>query len=402
MLDFFWQKNGHNVFEVHRVLDRILELRLVLGESVLTFVLVYAPQVGRPNEEKTMFYDELQKCISKVPSSEIFIPLGDWNGHVGEKADGFEDVHGGFGYGTRNSEGERILEFAMTNNLFLANTCFMKRDSHLVTYNSGGSKLQLDFILCQKTFKSMVKKVKVFSREKCALQYHLLVCDLVHTIRRSMKRKFKSCLQTWKLRDPVVAKKFAIFLNAKLTAAQVRNFLNVEKIWAHLKKSLLETSSKVCGKALNHQWKRQTWWWNASVNDAVNERRNRYKAFKKLQIQGLFNEANIAKEAYNESKRLVWLAKSEAERDAFYAITSGRNEIYNLARHMDSHNRDVISDKCVRNDAGDAQKMNAWIKHHKRLSNVELYWSSESLLFHQSLALLLLSQCRKSVMPLRK
>ena len=120
------------------------------------------------------------------------------------------------------------------------------------------------------------------------------------------------------------------------------------------------------------------------------KKKNRYKAFKKLQIQELFNEANIAKEAYNESKRvakrLVWLAKSEAERDAFSAITSDRNEIYNLARQIDSHNRNVIGDKCVRNDAGeltlsDAQKMNVWVEHQKRLSNVEFDWASEFLSF---------------------
>ena len=80
------------------------------------------------------------------------------------------------------------------------------------------------------------------------------------------------------------------------------------------------------------------------------------------------------------------MAKSEAERDAFSAIKSGRNEIYNLARQIDSHNRDVISDKYVRNYAGehtlsDAQKMNAWVEHHKRLSNVEFNWTSESLSF---------------------
>ena len=56
-------------------------------------------------------------------------------------------MHGGFGYFTRNSEDERIIEFAMANNLFVANTCFTKRESYLVTYNSGGSKSQIDFIL---------------------------------------------------------------------------------------------------------------------------------------------------------------------------------------------------------------------------------------------------------------
>ena len=80
------------------------------------------------------------------------------------------------------------------------------------------------------------------------------------------------------------------------------------------------------------------------------------------------------------------MAKSEAERDAFSAITSSRNEIYNLARQLDSHNRDVIGDKCVRNDAGeltlsDAQKLNARVENHKRLSNVEFDWASESLSF---------------------
>ena len=74
---------------------------------------------------------------------------------------------------------------------------------------------------------------------------------------------------------------------------------------------------------------------------------------------------------------------------------------------MDSHNRDVIGDKCVRNDAGEltlsnAQKMNAWVEHHKKLSNVEFDWASEFLLFHRSLALLLLSHCHRSVMLLRK
>ena len=36
----------------------------------------------------------------------------DMNGHVGKVANGFHEAPGNFGYGTRNVEGERILEFA--------------------------------------------------------------------------------------------------------------------------------------------------------------------------------------------------------------------------------------------------------------------------------------------------
>ena len=34
------------------------------------------------------------------------------NGHVGQVANRLHEAHGNFGYGTRNAEGERILEFA--------------------------------------------------------------------------------------------------------------------------------------------------------------------------------------------------------------------------------------------------------------------------------------------------
>ena len=37
---------------------------------------------------------------------------GDFNGHVGKDEEGFDVVHGGMGFGSRNVEGEMLLEFA--------------------------------------------------------------------------------------------------------------------------------------------------------------------------------------------------------------------------------------------------------------------------------------------------
>ena len=64
-----------------------------------------------------------------IPSSEIVIPRGDWNGHVGLGGNGFEDVHGGHGFGMHNVEGKRVLEFALANDLVVGNTCFITRGS---------------------------------------------------------------------------------------------------------------------------------------------------------------------------------------------------------------------------------------------------------------------------------
>ena len=62
---------------------------------------------------KESFYADLIHHTSKIDEKEIIILGGDLNGHVGETTSGYDNVHGGFGYGVRNAEGERILEFGL-------------------------------------------------------------------------------------------------------------------------------------------------------------------------------------------------------------------------------------------------------------------------------------------------
>jgi hypothetical protein len=64
-------------------------------------------------EEKDQFYDDVSEEIGQTASDEFVMLLGDLNGHVGANAEGYEGVHGGFGYGVRNEEGCRVLELGM-------------------------------------------------------------------------------------------------------------------------------------------------------------------------------------------------------------------------------------------------------------------------------------------------
>jgi hypothetical protein len=72
-----------------------------------------------------------------VPINEKLFIGGDLNGHVGATNVGFERVHEGFGYDSRNQEGEDVLNFTLAYDLLIANTLFRKRESHLVTFHSG-------------------------------------------------------------------------------------------------------------------------------------------------------------------------------------------------------------------------------------------------------------------------
>ena len=69
----------------------------------------------------------MDSLIRVVPSSEKLFIGGDLNGHVGTTSTGFKAVHGGFGYGSRNQEGEEVLEFAVAFDLMIANTFFRKQ-----------------------------------------------------------------------------------------------------------------------------------------------------------------------------------------------------------------------------------------------------------------------------------
>jgi len=50
--------------------------------------------------------------VSCIPQNEMVVIAGDMNGHVGSSNAGYDGTHGGFGYGDKNADGSRILQFA--------------------------------------------------------------------------------------------------------------------------------------------------------------------------------------------------------------------------------------------------------------------------------------------------
>ena len=80
------------VFEVQRVSDRIILVKLIVGQRVVTFLSVYAPQSGLRDEVKDLFFDQLHAVTARIPGSEFLIPCGDWNGHVARAGTGYREV----------------------------------------------------------------------------------------------------------------------------------------------------------------------------------------------------------------------------------------------------------------------------------------------------------------------
>ena len=108
---FIAQKWVDKVIDVKRVNDRIIVVKFFICKWIATAVSVYMPQCALSEEEKDKFYDELIAVASKFGDNELVIVGGNFNGHVGKSSEGYEGMHGGLGFGSRNKEGERLLKF---------------------------------------------------------------------------------------------------------------------------------------------------------------------------------------------------------------------------------------------------------------------------------------------------
>jgi exonuclease III len=62
------------VVDVRRQDDRIILVRLVVGDSALNVISAYAPQIGLSESTKRQFWDDLDSMVSTMPISEkLFI-----------------------------------------------------------------------------------------------------------------------------------------------------------------------------------------------------------------------------------------------------------------------------------------------------------------------------------------
>ncbi|ESO02778.1 hypothetical protein HELRODRAFT_174195 [Helobdella robusta] len=148
------------VLEVRRRSNGVIVVVMVFGKVIVRVISGYAPQQSRKEEEKDRFYDDVSDEIGQAGLDEFVVLLGDLNGHVGADADGYEGVHGGWGYGIRNEEGRRVLELADAHSMVVGNTWFTREPVRLFTYRSGEHRSMIDYILVRAKHWKYVKNVK--------------------------------------------------------------------------------------------------------------------------------------------------------------------------------------------------------------------------------------------------
>ena len=136
-----------------------------------------------------------------IPQDEVIILGGDLNGHVGRASAGYEGIHGGFGHGCRNAEGEYVLEFCDSLGLVLCNTFFQKDENKLISFSSGGNSSVIDYVAVRSQDRKIVSNVKVIASEECVFQHRLMIAEMNFPTQKAHKRKYVPRIKVWKLKD---------------------------------------------------------------------------------------------------------------------------------------------------------------------------------------------------------
>jgi len=177
--------------------------------------------------------------VSCIPQNEMVVLAGDTNGHVGSDSVGYDGMHGGYGFGDRNADGSRILEFAYGLNLAICNTLFMKQESKLVTCVAGSAKSTVHYIMVRQG-----DKVKVIPNEECVPKHKLLVMDMWFNTTKRRHKKFEPRVCVWKLKEEHTCEEYKSMVRDKVEEEEWKQ-LDVNEHWHKMKNIMMKAAQYI-------------------------------------------------------------------------------------------------------------------------------------------------------------
>ncbi|XP_009770020.1 uncharacterized protein [Nicotiana sylvestris] len=142
-----------------------MAIKLVVGGQHIHVISAYIPLADLGEEVKRHLWKDLDEVLQGVPHSDkLFIGV-DFNGVIGASASGYDEVHDDFNFGYRSEGGTLLLDFASAFDLVIANSCFHKREEHLVTFHNMVSKSHIDYLLFRRCNRGLCSDCKVIPTE---------------------------------------------------------------------------------------------------------------------------------------------------------------------------------------------------------------------------------------------
>ena len=363
-----------SIVSIKRTNDRIMVIKLCFQGKMINIFSVYAPQVGCSEEEKNSFWEDMNRELSEMSVQERLIMGGDLNGHVGSNREGIDRVHGGWGIGERNAEGERVIDCAVSFDLAVVNTWYRKDHSKYITYKSGGNESQIDFLMYRRSHLKEVKNCKIINGEAVATQHKVVVMDWeMKGIERSKSTLADPKIKWWRLMKE--ADKRQEFKEKVLREARLPE--GVKQWWDHNSEVIKRVGTEVLGMTSGRKppCDKESWWWNDEVQKAI---RTKKEAKKDWEKHGQQEDGERNQRCKKEAKKAVAKAKAQALNEIYVELETpeGEREIHRIAKSRNKATKDYTHIKQIKDENGlvlcsqEKIKMR-WEKYYEKLLNEE-------------------------------
>ncbi|XP_028178544.1 craniofacial development protein 2-like [Ostrinia furnacalis] len=336
----------HCVLGYEPVSDRIMSIKLKATPINLNIVQVYAPTSSYSIEMLENFYSDLERTISKIPSREMLMIIGDLNAKIGENAQTLGHVAGPYGLGKRNERGERLIQFAAEKNLIIANSLFRHHPRRLYTWTSpdGNYKNQIDYILIKSRWRTSIKNAHTLPGADCGSDHQLLIARIQLKLKAARKESNKRRME---VKDntkfiAVLEKNWDQWIDAKSVGK------TSDQLWTSAK-TLLESAVWECNTP-STTVKRQHWMSDDTLG--LVEERRRLKStganIKKLNSLSAKIQAGCRRDLNNNLRNICAEIEVHADkyetRDLHQKIRSLTRTLSSKTWAIENHNGELITE----------------------------------------------------------
>ncbi len=230
---YIHRKVKRKIIEIKGVNERVCWVKIEIDKNTrLLVVQIHAPTMDATETESEEFYRTISEIIREEKETFIAI-IGDFNAKVGKEEHCCHNI-GKWGLGERNRNGETLVNFAVENNLLIANTFFKKKQKVKWTWRSPNliTRNEIDHILINN--RTIVQDVSVLVGFKFPSDHRMCRAKL------KIPRRYKYIPHNQKKSEMKV-----IIPKNKLYAA--RNKMKV------VMNNILENNEKHCVQAMYNQ-----------------------------------------------------------------------------------------------------------------------------------------------------
>ena len=235
------------------VSSRNIMLKVKAKPFDIAIIQTYAPTSSYSDEEIEEHYEEINKMVKEVKSTDVLLIIGDFNAKIGNCK--YQDLVGNYGLGERNQRGDRLLQFCIENNLVVTNTTFKHPKRLLYTWKSPGdvTRNQIDYLLIRKRHRNSIKQCKTYPGADIGSDHNPLIARMSVKLKRAAPRSAKVSTQIdfGKLSNPEVKSKYLIEVKNKYDCLSLESdeqseesIPKVEKQWKCLKESILHANEE--------------------------------------------------------------------------------------------------------------------------------------------------------------